>query len=185
MEAAEIVKPNLIVPPDYLGDGEKTLKELISFVNTYSARVLPVIQGQNLEECRLYGKKIFEYFSRVAVPYDITCSRDTEVNMMAISRNGITSLLKDIGFREIHLLGFTNLEELEGLKLVGWPGIRLSIDTGVPVLMGLEGKKLGRDKLKDKRVPTLDRMPGVDTLYMQLSDVYYNIGILRRTTNGS
>ena len=72
----------------------------------------------------------------------------------------------------------TTIEEL-GSHNRGW--VR-SVDTGVPVMMGLKGRRLDTFRLEDKKKSTMSRMENivpVDPTYDKMM-VYYNIAYLRK-----
>ena len=182
--AAEVVEPNLVVSPDFLGNYSMTKQALGESIKVFGLeRVYPVVQGDSASsafECLDYILSLG--FDRVAVPYDILSDRSAEPEHMAGRRLGIVSGIihkVPIGFH-IHLLGFNTIEELE-LHNRGW--VR-SVDTGVPIMMGLQGKRLDLDRLLDKKEPTLDRMKAswVDR-ERDLGKAYYNIAYLRKITN--
>jgi len=194
-KAAEVVRPNKIVPPDYLGDMASTLRELAKAIKIFGKEMLlPAIQGHELEgvyECARYIRELG--FEEIAVPYDITCQRTVSLEEMADAREEvITRLVLISGFSTIHLLGMTTLEELDTYWSI--PQVK-SIDTGGPILNGLSGIRFGEGRLLPKRVPTLEQMPDETDILAELgpgesrdsrlADVYYNIAMLRKVTNGT
>ena len=183
-EAARIVSPNLVVAPDYLGSASATRIALKRTVELFGIeKVYPVVQGSSMDsvlDCLDYFLKLG--LERVAVPYDTLSSREDKPEGMASRRQEVVRHIISrvpIGFH-IHLLGFNTIEEL-GQHNRGW--VR-SIDTGVPIMMGLQGKRLDLDRLLDKKEPTLDRMKAswVDR-ERDLGKAYYNIAYLRKITN--
>lgn len=183
-EAARIVNPNLVVAPDYLGDAHATRMALKRTIELFGLeKVYPVVQGSSLDsvlDCLDYILKLG--FDKVAVPYDILSNREDKPEGMASRRlevvNHIVSRIP-VGFH-IHLLGFNTIEELRSCNK-GWVK---SIDTGVPIMMGLQGKRLDLDRLPDKKEPTLDRMKAswVDR-ERDLAKTFYNIAYLRKVLN--
>ena len=184
-EAAQIVRPDLIVPPDFLGDNTGTSNSLMEALKIWPLeRILPVIQGSDLGDAVECARRVLSLgFDRVAVPYDITCSRLVPIEEMARARlkvvNSITTVVP-MGF-QIHLLGMTTLEELEAHNR-GWVK---SVDTGVPIKHGLWGSKFGEDKLGNKKKPTLSLMnpytgEDPDVWNEKMISVYYNIAFLRK-----
>ena len=170
-----------IVSPDHLGDHLATGRKLDEAIKVFGKeKLLPVVQGHEFRyvlECAGYIKKLG--FTEVAVPYDIMSSRCDSLEEMADRREEVVSrLLLLYGF-EVHLLGMTTLEELESYRGIG--GIR-SIDTGSPVLHGLQSIRFGRDKLLPKAVPTLQQMKLLGN--PDLESVYYNICYLRGILSG-
>jgi len=178
-EAADMVKPDYIVAPDYLGDyfsTERALDEAITIFD--KEKIFPVIQGHELKyalECADYiASKGFE---KIAVPYDITSSRGSSLESMASKRVRVVRELLP-RFEWVHLLGMTTLEELESYK--NKKQVK-SIDTGSPILHGINGIRFGRDELLNKSIPTWNLMEVAPRI--NLADIYYNIGYLRKILN--
>ena len=181
-KAASIIKPDLIVPPDFLGDSLSTERALNEAIKIFGKeKLLPVVQGHELKytiECS--GHIVELGFNKLAVPYDILSSRADDVTTMATNRQRVINEIISrvpIGFR-IHLLGMTTLEELS-LCNKGWVK---SIDTGSPILHGLCDRKFGTDSLIPKNTPTLELMDKCNLSY-GLTDIYYNIAMLRKVCN--
>ena len=172
---------DLIVPPDYLGDFEATRNALDQSLSLWEHdKLLPVVQGGITEEvldyaCYLDVKMGFNF---VAVPYDLTCKKTDSRDLMAVSRDCIVRNLTKSGL-EVHLLGFTTVEELIGYQ--GNPKVK-SVDTGVPVVYGMNLKHLDEPWGFKKDKPTMDQIeespPGF--LNDKLSAIYYNIAYLRK-----
>lgn len=178
--AADLINPDIIIAPDYLGDDASTIAGLDAAVDLFGKdRVMPVIQGQTEDgvvKCADEIKK--RGFNWVAVPYDILCSRDDSIEKMAEERSHLVRYLSRRTFSLIHLLGLTTLEELSEYRDIRQVK---SIDTGSPVMHGLKGIRFGRDELLDKRKPTLDRM---DSDGNHEDEVLYNIGYLKGILSG-
>ncbi len=179
MRAAAIVRPDFIMPPDFLGNSVATLDALIRSISRLGReRVYPIIQGSKLED----ALKCFDYiaklgFNRVAVPYDICSVAEDTSKTKARRRLEVVNKIicvVPIGFK-IHLLGMNTLEELS-FHNEGWVK---SIDTGYPVMCGMHGCRFGRDELLPKKGPTLSMMKSAQN-WTDLEDVYYNIAYLRR-----
>lgn len=181
-DAARLVDPNLIVAPDYLGDSGSTwfaLKESIRMFG--KEKVFPVIQGSTLGDVSDLLEKILSLdLGRIAVPYDILSTREATPEEMASNRTRVVHSIEvkvPIGF-EIHLLGFTTINELSRYGK-GWVK---SIDTGVPVMMGQKGYRLDKNRLVDKKQPTMsimERTTSVDPEFSKQT-IYYNIAYLRK-----
>ena len=180
--AADIVQPDYVVSPDFLGDHFSTEKGLDDTIKLFGKeKVLPVVQGSELKyvlECAEYITKKRLY--RVAVPYDLTCSRKDSLEKMADARREVVEKLLQLDFQWIHLLGMTTLEELENYN--NWDIVG-TIDTGSPVMHGMRRKKFGVDNLLPKDKPTLTQM---GRFYPTTrSTIYYNIAYLRKVLNGN
>jgi len=185
LKAAEIIKPDIIVPPDHLCNMEKTIEDVRIFkkVGWEDERfVLPVIQGSTIKECYKCADKYVDMgFKQCAVPYDPTCTKEDTIQKMASQRQRVVVGLT-ARFEWVHLLGFTVFEELQFYRSLGH-GCRFSIDTGSPIMHGLKGIRFGRDPLLDKKKPTMDMMPSKwDS--RDLSEVFYNLAFLRKELNG-
>ena len=178
-EAAELVEPDLIVAPDYLGDSKRTLESIKESIRVFGIeKVLPVVQGSSYKEALNCFEEIASLGCEcIAVPYDMGCERTDHPDQMALGRMQlVTSIISRVPISYyIHLLGMTTLEELTSYAS-GW--IK-SVDTGVPIMMGLDGRRLGRDRLRDKSQPTLSRMVSKDNYY-DLGGCFYNIAYLRK-----
>lgn len=183
LKAAELTKPHIIVPPDYLCDMNKTVEDVRIFkkVGWEDERfILPVIQGSTVKECYKCADKYIDMgFTQCAVPYDPTCTKEDTIQRMAGQRKRIVVGLV-AHFDWVHLLGFTIFEELQFYRELK-PKCRLTIDTGSPIMHGLKGLRFGRDPLLDKKKPTMDRMDRQDS---NLEDVFRNIAYLRKECNG-
>jgi len=175
-EAANIIYPDFIVPPDWLGDWEQTYDSVRTAKGYFSnnIRLIPVIQGSSLEDCMHLADKYYSMgYKLIAVPYDILCSRNSTLREMEDSRVEVITTLGEWDFK-IHLLGMTTLDEFYFYYYT--VGKIWSIDTGIPVKEGLLGNVFGIDRLPDKREPTMNLMGHNSSL----DKVFYNIAYLRR-----
>lgn len=180
-KAAALINPDMVVAPDFLGDSTKTLAGLPATIDSFGrGNVLPVVQGSSLEEIFDCAKGIRGHsLDCVAVPYDLVLGRNASVADMARVRSLVVyHLVTILGFRKIHLLGLTSLEEL----IYYWwtPEIRShigSIDTGGPILMGLLGFKYP-EEWSYKKTPTLKLMENHSEVY-SFDYILKNIAILR------
>lgn len=174
-EAYEKVNGTYIVAPDFLGDSRRTLEAYKECVKAFPPeKIARVIQGKTFAEA-------WECFTSypaglVCVPYDICSSRDEPPWLMGLRRALIISNIpKDQGYL-VHLLGFTSLDEFfwyHGNPMVA------TIDTGIPILLGLEGKDI-LDPLESKSTPTFNRMEKLELDQKQWIRTVLNIAILRR-----
>jgi len=186
--AVEYVKPDLIVPPDFLGDSLETESTLLKALHFWpKEKILPCIQGEDRGHAIDCARCIKELgFNRLAVPYDITCSRTDSREIMAGARVQVVKIVTEMSL-EVHLLGFTTLEELGEYQDNPW--IK-SIDTGVPILYGMNLKHLDEpwDFKKDK--PTMSQMdPYLEDFQLsasgKLSAIFWNIAYLRKVISGT
>ena len=180
-DASDIVNPDLIVAPDFLGESEKTMESIKEALKLFPKKsVLPVLQGKDPLEALSMAKQLVEMdFSLISVPYDICSSRSDTLNFMAMGRLEVIDTLRLAGINtKIHLLGVTTLEEL---SLYDKDTRVVSVDTGSPIVNGLRGIKYFRDTLLDKTTSSMDRMSQGDP--EDLTTAYYNIAMLRRILN--
>jgi len=183
--AADVVRPDLVVSPDYLGEEELTIEALDASLDIFGKNsILPVVQGSSLPSVERCFKEILSRgLPRVAVPYDICCSREESPEAMAASRLRVVNRLWELAPSsfQVHLLGFNTVEELRKQSIGKFVN---SIDTGVPIMMGHSGHLLDRDKLPDKKTPTYEKMANLDYGSVELACSYYNIAYLRKIVNG-
>jgi len=179
--AASIVKPNLVVPPDFLGDAEKTQQSLIEAQKVFGrGTLLPVVQGSDLQGVIEYVDYLLNLgYHQLAVPYDILSTRTDELSKMSFNRSRVVHKIlgrASLG-AEVHLLGFTTFTELSNYN-----GFQVrSIDTGSPVSNGMYGLYFGRDELMSKQHPTFEVMEVAPGIYWDA--IYYNIAYLRKELN--
>jgi len=180
-EAARIVKPHLIVAPDFLGDHVATQSILCDTVRKFGMKnILPVVQGKRYLEAMLCADYIIRSgFGRIAVPYDINSDRSDGLLVMASARQRVVNYIigrVPIDFK-IHLLGMSTLEELRFCNR-GWV---TSIDTGSPVRHGMYRVQFGKDELQSKVFPTMEVMEAAPEV--NFPGIYYNIAYLRKVLN--
>jgi len=175
-QAANIVQPDYVCSPDYLGDAQRTLHAVRETCNKFSrGRILPIVQGSTIEEVTTFLEilKFEEDFDRVAIPYDILCSKGSSLEEMSEARSCVVSQAVDDDFGWIHLLGMNSIDELQSYK--DYSAVQ-SIDTGSPITNGLDDRRFGIDEQLPKTVfLNFDSLKGRD-----LGPVYYNIAVLRR-----
>jgi len=171
-EAFRQVNGTVIVSPDWIGNKELTLEAYEESIKEFGeSRVIGVLQGTDYKEvmdCLRY------YKAGVAVPYDI-CSEKTDPPWVMGLRRALVvcNIPSDI---VVHLLGFNSIEELSYYK--GRANV-LSIDTGVPVLLGLQERDI-LDPLDSKAKPTYNLMEQIELSQTGLTAIYRNIALLRR-----
>ena len=170
----EMVGGDLLVSPDWIGDAGKTVAAYGDCIKKFGKeKVIGVVQGATFEEAfkciNYYGKDTF-----IAVPFDICSSKKDPPFLMALRRAlavcGIPSTTR------IHLLGFNSLDEF--FWYTNKPNV-VSIDTGVPVMLGLDGLDI-LDPLESKEDPTLNRMEKTKLTQQGWTAVCRNIALLRK-----
>ena len=182
-DAAEIVKPDVICPPDYLGDGEKTKSCLVEAMKSFgTVQLLPILQGSSMGECLSFAKLVdVSGFTQVAVPYDIMRDRNSSsLEEMTSTRVEVIKVIPNEYSFNVNLLGLTTVEELTYYRFYNV----VSIDTGSPYLNGAFGRRFGRDKLLEKDVKINYNNPGSGYGY-KWDDVFYNVAYLRRVISGN
>jgi len=171
--AADSLNPNYVVAPDWVGDAPKTLEAFSKAVEIFGlGKVIPVIQGATLEEAincaNAYEKGL------MAVPYDIGSIKSESPEVMALRRALLISNLPlEMSF---HLLGFTSLQEFQ--FYARRPNV-VSIDTGVPIMLGLTGKDI-LDPLDKKTTPTYNQMEAKPLDQKSWTGVCRNLALLRK-----
>jgi len=180
IEAFKKVGGTYLVAPDYIGRAEETIKAYEEFKQRLIKEKIPVellagvVQGPTFEhayEClRVYSTGI------ICVPYDL-CSEKTDPPWLMGLRRAlfISHIPRDKGYL-VHLLGFNSLDEFFWYQT---NPMVTSIDTGVPVLLGLQGLDI-LDPLPSKEQPTLNEMEKHDLNQQGWTAIIRNIGLLRK-----
>ena len=171
-QAFELVGGTMVVSPDWLGNSKRTLEAYLECISTFRAeRVVGVVQGSTFEEA---FKCAAVYKGSIAVPYDI-CSKKTDSPLLMGLRRSLVvcNLPSD---KLIHLLGFACLDEF--IFYQNRPNV-WSIDTGIPILLGLEGKDI-LDPLESKKEPTYNQMLGKKLTQNEWTGIIRNIALLRK-----
>lgn len=169
-----LVGGDLLVSPDWIGDALKTVGAYGDCIKKFGKeKVIGVIQGETFEEA-LRCLSIYGSEGLIAVPYDV-CSKKTDLpSTMALRRALVVCNIPNN--TRVHLLGFNSLDEFFWYS--GRPNV-VSIDTGVPVMLGLDGLDI-LDSLGAKEAPTLSRMEKIELTQQGWTGVIRNIALLRR-----
>lgn len=169
-----------VVSPDFIGDYKQTIQIYVEFLKLFKdLPIIPVavLQGNSYEEVFTCLKLYYSIHngppSVLAVPYDIGSEKKDPPELMALRRALIVSNIPNN--TQIHLLGFTDINEFWWYR--GKANI-VSLDTGIPVLLGLEGKGV-EEPLQDKTKPTLDLMEGLTLSKENYGTICRNIALLR------
>ena len=164
-----------IISPDWPGDITKTLEAYYQMVEALGKeRVIGVAQGTNFSEiiqCAL----LMSESPLVAIPYDTYTGKVTHPISMGLRRAVIVMYLSILDIK-VHLLGYTTQEELGFYK--GLDNV-LSLDTGVPVMLGLQEMDI-LDLLPNKEKPTMSQMEGISIDPSKWSGICRNIALLRK-----
>lgn len=170
----------VIVSPDWIGDTNKTLEGLNKALEAFGwEKVVPVVQGSTFQDVDYCLTSIFNSAPKdqggtIAIPYDI-CSRKEEVPDIMALRRAMVVMNIPRPWR-IHLLGFVSLHEFYWYG--GRPNV-VSIDTGAPILLGLEGKDI-LDPLEDKKEPTYKRMEAIEMSAQRWTAICRNLALFRK-----
>jgi hypothetical protein len=196
VKAAEKIDPDIIVAPDWLLDREKTLEYLDKCEKIFPPdKILPVIQGKNLQECvECMGTILGKRYASFAVPFDLTCTRHDSLEKMAEARYSFIDSIETIvpNHVKIHLLGLTLPSEIDRYT-EDWSNHKhvFSLDTGSPILHGLSHILLEEGPLLSKATPTMRQMErvGVPIVGKNLDGclplIYRNLAFLRKKMAGS
>jgi len=172
-EADEKVGGNcIIMAPDWRGEFSRTVEAYVEACKAFTTnRVIGVMQGSSPSECL----SCLNYYQGViAVPFRILSTMDDSPDVMALRRALLISNIPND--RLVHLLGLTTLEELEWYE--NKPNV-MSIDTGVPILMGLQEAHI-QDGLENKSVPTHKLAAEIELTQKRWLAIVVNIATLRR-----
>lgn len=139
LEATKILKPNLVVAPDYDVSSVKTVELTVAFLQTFGEEVrslgvklLGMVQGANLEQCLFCYRNFSRLVDAVGLP------RNIEV------RIGRAKLLKRIRTgKPIHIFGIHGNPEVELDSLLDLGRNNLfGVSTSLPVRLGLQCRLL-------------------------------------------
>lgn len=155
---ASQLDPDFIVPPDFLGEGDRTIESLKEGISIWGReKLIPVVQGSDKTEVLQSFRQIRRMgFEIVSVPYDLSVAvRSTPLHILAETRKTrIAQMLEteesDNPTVKFHLLGLNTLEEIFYYRKFT-PEV-VSLDTGAPFLNASLGIKFGRDRLISKGV---------------------------------
>jgi len=174
-EAFEKVGGTYVVAPDFIGKAPETIEAYLECTKVFPKNIVAgVIQGETFVdafEClRVYNTGI------VCIPYDLWSKKSEPPWLMALRRAlFISNIPKDQGFL-VHLLGFTDLGEFFWYQN---NPIVYGMDTGVPVLLGLEGLDI-LDPLVSKDTPTFNKMEKLELTQKGWTGIIRNIALLRK-----
>lgn len=165
------VNGTYVVPPVYWDSIPKSIESYNECVKLLGMeRVVGVALGATpaltVDCANLYGPI-------VAVPYDACGIGKGSMTSMAEERALIISNISPD--RVVHLLGFISLDEFYWYH--NRPNV-VSINTGVPILLGLQGLEI--ESLEDKSRPTFSQMKSIKLEERGWTAVLRNLALLRR-----
>ncbi len=171
-EVFDEVEADFVISPDWIGEADSTRRAYLQCIEVFGeGKVIGVIQGKTFEEALLC---LNTYKGMVAVPYDICSKRSDPPWVMSLRRALVVcNIPSEV---PVHLLGFTSIDELiyyEGRTNVG------SIDTGAPILLGLDSKDI-LDPIESKIKATYNLMEGKRVTPETWTAICRNIALLRR-----
>jgi hypothetical protein len=150
MDAAEIVKPKLIVLPDVRGDFEATVRLSLEMARQYhlptDARWMCVIQGRTYDEMFHCASRLKDALGDSLGCWGIgrTAVEDIGSRVELVKMLAVNFPLKGFYGKYIHLLGFSSSIQDDYNALQQW-GV-LGIDSAVPLRMGQDKKLLSLDQ---------------------------------------
>ena len=160
MEAAERIRADYVIPPDYFGDFEQTKRSLDKFLNVSKGRgykIAPVVVGKDPLELA----KCYDYYTTIK-----------EIDMLCLSfltdRVATLRLIKRVDMsKRHHLLGFDTRRELT--LCMDLLQVSVSLDTSKPI-SATNAWKLLRDVGRGKypRTP-LENVVSTVLLYANMS----------------
>ena len=164
-----------VIAPDWMWDHESTLNAYEECCNTFGEEnVIGVVQGIERDEI---DACLDFYGERIAIPFDVGSAKEDPPEIKVKRRIQVVNALGD---RRIHLLGLVHPSEL---REYGSSSPVESLNTGLPVLLALQGKHI-RDFEEDKKHSSYHSLD-MDT--PMLTDAVYqlilnNIGELKEWT---
>jgi hypothetical protein len=162
-----------IVASDWIGDSKRTIEAFRECVEVFGReRVIGVIQGETFRDAMECVEVCGEGW--ISVPYDVCSRKDDPPWLMGLRRALLVSNIPNN--RLIHLLGFTSLEEF--YWYYDKPNV-VSIDTGVPIYLGLLGLDI-LEPLASKEKPTLNQMEELKLKQEGWAAICRNIALLRK-----
>ena len=171
-EAFDKVGGTYLISPDYIDDGGRTMEAYIQCLEKLpgeEGKIIGVIHGPTFQDafkCLNLYKGGF-----IVVPFDL-CSKTSDPPwLMGLRRALFISHIPPTEGRSIHLLGFTSLDELFWYQ--NNPMV-VSIDTGIPILLGLLGKDI-LDPLESKNKATFPQMEKIELSQQGWTGVIRNI----------
>jgi len=167
-----------VIALDWVGDALKTIKGFNDSLAAFGAgKVIPVLQGASPEEvlaCLGYYISIDVKAPALCIPYRICGSvKETHPEVMALRRAVVVSKVPPQ--IPIHLLGFNSPSEFSWYKD---KGNIVSIDTGIPIMLGLQGKDI-LDGVNDKAKDTYSEMDTGEITKDNWAAICRNIALMR------
>lgn len=183
----EIIKPEILILPDTLGNKENTVKRSTQFLKQYPDTLhhaMAVIQGSSIEEmieCYIEHTKI-DGLPWIGIPFVYSWAEKTPT-IQATERIRLLERLEPYIDDSInhHLLGTWQAREFAFYRDYDW--IK-SLDTSNPVMAALDGTKYGDFGILSKPKSTFDTTYHKKESEIDMKLLYYNVKLFRRIVNG-
>lgn len=179
LEAARVINPNVIIPPDKLGDMQFTYAAFHNMRKHPGCRWDPalVIQGKTYEERIQHFMDGRKYSQTVCFPF-----REPRLEWFTQLRRGVPHTVAWPTF--LHLFGVNDLRELTEWSFVleqsGWPAAMVCVDTAKPVKWGMQEHRF-KENQNLRGGGLLDHK--AEMTEAQLAATVYNIAFTRRYTS--
>ena len=147
-DAIKMLRPNLYIVPDVLGDGQKTQDLVLDWYNYHQNEIpytpMPVCQGSSLYEMKqALNLYLMLGYRAVAIPFHLEWyTHRQEGTLDERYAKGRVKFCWDVQyllnqFQHVHLLGSHDVKEVNM-----YPDCIKTIDTSLPVKCAIEGKPI-------------------------------------------
>jgi len=160
--AAVLVKPNVVVMPDYLFDSRRTLTELENAFRSpqlkFMRRVLPdvklsaVVQGVDTDD----WLECFDILNSTRNGIDILCVPMLTAQLFGSRVEALEAIKRRVK-KPVHLLGFWHGIPLDEIKKEKEFDFVIGIDTSKPVKLAVQGKTLDEWLLLERDKEFVDK----------------------------
>jgi hypothetical protein len=183
----EIIKPELLVLPDTLGNKEKTISRSKEFLKQYPDTIhhaMAVIQGSSPEEMVECYREFtcIDGLPWIGIPFVYSWAEKTPT-IQATERIRLLEKLEPYIDTSInhHLLGTWQAREFMFYRDYDW--IR-SLDTSNPVMAALDGTMYTEFGIKHKPKSTFDSTYHLKESEIDLELLYYNVNTFKEIVHG-
>jgi len=151
VDVARRIGADLVGIPNEQENAFETLTRFLNFV-PYLSEIngMAVVQGKTTEGIKKCAETYWEHGIKCfGISYTVLSGRSADLRELSKNRVEVVRfLLQNAPYDiSIHLLGLATLDELATYK---WEDSVVSLDTGHPVLFGLQGKLYGQDEFLRK-----------------------------------
>lgn len=188
VEYVDIIKPDVFVLPDTLGNMQKTLDRSHQFLHQYphlENKAMAVIQGDNYEEfanCYIEFNGCYPNLAMIGIPFCFNWGFQEKLNPFAhaMERVKLVDFLRNNEYIDTrvkhHLLGTWCALEFTLLKEHKWI---YSVDTSNPISAGIEGNKY---PIIHKPKPRFDDFVDMPIDQLDIGTILYNVQEFREWT---